>query len=48
LFTAVRPEVGPVSRRAERFCWAKMTAGTERAITNKIPVNKDLFLTQPS
>ena len=51
VFVAVAP-VGAgrsVMRRADLFCWAKINAGSARAITRKsIPGAKDLFLTQPS
>src|SRR6266542_5990923 len=35
-----------VSRRAERFCCAKMIAGSKKATVSKITVSKNLFLTQ--
>jgi hypothetical protein len=44
-----RSGVVPVARRAERFCWAKMMAGTKRAKPRKnMPGAKNLFVTQPS
>jgi hypothetical protein len=37
-----------VARLAERFCWAKMNAGTRRTkMENKIPGPKNLFVTYP-